>query len=157
VAIGGADRVAVDAFGRDAFAAAALDRVVERLDDWTAGREGGDQHPDRDAAAGARAPGYAAEDLVDVHELSLLRTTQDAQDARHRAAARRRDRADQQRLSMAPRAVDEQRCERQDDSGEAGRQGQHGGVSWRGRHQPTRHASFVTSAHSIRRQWPKSS
>jgi hypothetical protein len=40
VAIGGADRVAVDAFGRDALAAAALDCVVERQDDRTARCEG---------------------------------------------------------------------------------------------------------------------
>ncbi|KAA0113499.1 hypothetical protein CIW48_29510 [Methylobacterium sp. P1-11] len=40
---------------------------------------------------------------------------------------------------------------------EAGRQGQHGGVSWRGRHQPIPHARFVTSTHSTRRKWPKSS
>ncbi len=81
----------------------------------------------------------------------------DAQDARHRAAARRQDRADQQQLGMAPGAVDEQRRERQDDPGEAGRQGQHGGVSWRGRQQPIHHARFVTSAQSMRRKWPKSS
>jgi hypothetical protein len=70
---------------------------------------------------------------------------------------RRVDRADQQDLSVSLGAVDEQRCERQDDPGEAGRQGQHGGVSWRGRHQPIRHARLVTSAHLTRRKWAKSS
>ncbi len=85
------------------------------------------------------------------------RAAHDAQDACHRALPRREDRADQQDLGVSPRAVDEQRCERQDRSGEAGRQGQHGGVSWRGRHQPIRHARFVTSAHLTSRKWPKSS
>ena len=61
------------------------------------------------------------EDAVDVHKPPLLRAAQDAQDACHRALPRREDRTDQQDLGVSPRAVDQQRCERQDKAGEAGR------------------------------------
>lgn len=97
------------------------------------------------------------EDAVDVREPPLPHAAHDAQDACHGALPRREDRADQQVLGVSPRAVDEQRCERQDDPGEAGGQGERGGVSWRGRHQPIHHACFGTSAHSTSRKWPKSS
>ena len=62
---------------------------------------------------------------MDVHEPSFLRTTQDAKDVRYRTVPRRQDRADQQKLSIALRAVDEQWRERQDDPGEAGSQVRH--------------------------------
>ena len=157
VTVGGANRITVDTFGRDPLAAAALDRIVRSQDHGAALRERVDEETEQNAAAGARAPRRPVEDAVDVHESPLLRAAQDAQDACHRALPRREDRADQQVLGVSRRAVDEQRCERQDDPGEAGRQGQHGGVSWRGRRQPIRHARFVTSTHSTRRKWPKSS
>jgi hypothetical protein len=48
---------------------------------------------------------------VDVHELALPRAAHDAQDACHGALPRCEDRADQQDLSVSPRAVDEQRRE----------------------------------------------
>ncbi len=157
VAVGGANRITVDTLGRDPLAAAALDRVVQSQDHGAALRERVDEEAEQDAAADARAPRSAVEDAVDVHKPPLLRAAHDAQDACHRVLPWREDRADQQVLGVSPRAVDEQRCERQDDPGEAGGQRQHGGVSWRGRHQPIRHARFVTSAHSMRRKWPKSS
>lgn len=145
VAVGGANRITVDALGRDPLAATALDRIVQSQDHGATLRKRIDEEPEQDTAAGARAPRRPAEDAVDVYEPPLLRAADDAQDACHRALPRREDRADQQVLGVSPRAVDEQRCEGQDDLGEAGGQGEHGGVSWRGRHQPIRHARFVTS------------
>ncbi|MCJ2048459.1 hypothetical protein [Methylobacterium sp. J-070] len=50
---------------------------------------------------------------------NLRRLAGDAQHVRHGAPTRNQDRADQQKLGMAPGAMDEQRRERQVDPGEA--------------------------------------
>lgn len=94
---------------------------------------------------------------MDVDEVPVACVAGDAQHVCHGAPTRDQDRANQQKLGVAPGAMDEQRRERQDDPGEAGRQRWHGGVSCRKQRQPTRHARFVTSAHTTRRKWPKSS
>lgn len=120
MAVGGPHGVAVDAPGGDPLAAAALDRIVQSQDHGAASCERVDEEPEQVTAAGAWASRRPVEDAVGVHEPSPLCTPQDAQDARYRAAARRQDRADQQRLGMAPRAVDEQRRVRLNDRGEAG-------------------------------------
>lgn len=120
MAVGGANRITVDALGRDPLAAAALDRVVQSQDHGAVLRERVDQEPEQDAAASARAPRCPVEDAVDVHEPPLLRTAHGPQDAGHRAPTGGEDRANQQNLSVSPRAMDEQRRERQDEFGEAG-------------------------------------
>jgi hypothetical protein len=73
VAVGGANRITVDALGRDPLAAAALDRIVQSQDHGAALRERMDEEPEQDAAADARAPRSAVEDAVDVHKPPLPR------------------------------------------------------------------------------------
>ena len=68
--VAGADRVAIDALGGDALAAAALDRVVEAQQHGTARREGVDQEPSSSRAA-ARAPGGPVQHPVVVDEVPL--------------------------------------------------------------------------------------
>jgi hypothetical protein len=84
---------------------------------------------------------------MEVHEPPLVCQAHDPQGAGHRAPTGGQKRADQQDPGMPPRAMGEQRRERQDDTGEAGGQGQQGSILWWGRHQPNRHARFVTSNH----------
>ncbi len=157
VAVGRAYGIAVDALGRDALAAAALDGVIQRQHHGTVRRKGGDQQAEQDAGAGARAPDGAAEDAMVVHEAALARAAGDPQQARHRAPPRRQDGTDQQHLCMAPGALAEQRREGQDDPGEAGGQRGHGGVSWRDTPPyPSRPLRHLTPPRRPL-DWPKSS
>ena len=149
VAVTRAHRIAVDAPRLDASPPAPFDHVVEPKHHGSARHESADQKPEQDAAAGPRAPSRTIEDAVGAHEPSVVRAAHDPQDARDCPSPRRQDLADQQHLPVPPRAVDEQRRERQDEPDEAGGQRRHRGVSSRGHHQPIRHARSVSSLQSI--------
>ena len=119
--------VAVDAPGPDAPPPAPLDGVVDgHHDRGPRGTKVSTRSLEQDARAGPRTPRRAAEHAVVVHEVALPRKAHDPQHARHRAPARRQQRADQEHLGVAPGAVDEERREGQDDPGEAGGQLRHG-------------------------------
>ncbi len=60
---------------------------------------------------------------MDVDEVPVPRVARDSQHALHGAPTGNQDRADQEEPGMASGTMDEQRRERQDDPGEAGRQG----------------------------------
>jgi len=106
--VAGSHRVAVDDLGRNAFAAPALDRVINPEHNRPLGREGGNQQAEQQARGGARAPCRTARHAMVVHEPPLVCQAGDAQDARHRALARRQDRAGQQHLGVPPTALKEQ-------------------------------------------------
>jgi len=110
--VAGPHGISVNALGRDAFAAPALDRVINPEHDRPLGRECGDQQPEQDARRGPWAPGRAAEHAMVVHEPPLTRKAGDAQDARHCALAWRQDGTGQQHLGVLPTALKEQRCKR---------------------------------------------
>lgn len=95
---------------------------------------------------------------MDVDEVPVARMARDPQDVRHGALTRDQDRADQQKPGMAPGAVDEQRCERQDDPDEAGGPG----GAWRCLLQETAPAYASRPLRHISPpdrppEWPKSS
>jgi len=105
VAVAGAHRIAVDAPGSDALAAAALDRVVDAEQHRPGRGEGVQQQAEQDARCRTAAPGSTVEHAVEVDEASLPAQPRDAQQARHGALAGRQDRADQQHLGVAPRSL----------------------------------------------------
>ena len=130
--VAGADRVAINAFGGDALAAATLDRVVEPEHHGAVRRERLDQQPQQQPGGEPRAPGRSAQHPVVVHKVPLTHQTADPQQAGHGARPRSENGANQQHLGRAPAPMVKQRCEAQDDRGEAGGQDGHRGVSWRG-------------------------
>jgi hypothetical protein len=132
MAVAGAHGVAVDALGRDALAAAALDRVVEAQYNHPCRHEYADQQSQEQTRCSPGAPDSTVEHAVIVDEAALPAQPRDAQQARHGALAGCQDGAHQQHFSMPPRSLlHEHRREGQDDRGEAGRQAGHGDVSWR--------------------------
>jgi hypothetical protein len=66
-----ADRIAVDALGRDALAAPALDRVVDAKNYRPARHEGVEQQAQQQAGGDPPAPSRAAEDAMVVDEPAL--------------------------------------------------------------------------------------
>src|SRR5215213_5886509 len=120
VAVAGADRVAVDPFGTYAFAAPALDRVVDAEDHWPLRYEGVQQQPEQHTRCGTPAPGGTVEDAMKVHEPPLLAEPGDPENAGHRAPARRQDGSDQKHLGMPPTPLEEERRKAENDRGEAG-------------------------------------
>jgi hypothetical protein len=108
VSIGRAHRIAVDALGRDAFAAPALDRIVNAQDHRTAGHEGLEQQTQQPVGAIPFAPAGPAEHAMVVHEMALPAEAGDPQDARDRALARCQDRAEEQHLGVPPTALEEE-------------------------------------------------
>jgi len=92
-----------------------------------------------------------------VDEPSLAREAHDAQKAGHGALARRQDGAGQQHFSVPPTPLKEQRRERWDSRGKAGRQAGHGDVSWRGRDILTHRSLRRPLHHQANWKWPKSS
>ena len=68
------------------------------------------------------APHSPAEHPMIVHEVPLAAEPRDAQQAGHGPLTRCQERADEQNLSVLPGALDEERCKRDNDPGEAGRQ-----------------------------------
>jgi hypothetical protein len=157
VGIRRAHGIAVDALGRDALAAAALDGVVGSKHDGTVRRKGCDEQPEEDLGSGARAPCSAAEHAVVVDEAALARAAGDPQQARHGAPARSQDRADEEHAGVPPGAVDEQRRERQDDRGEAGGQVRHGASLARDAASLPSRPLRGTQNGLSRTHWPKSS
>src|SRR4051794_2007082 len=153
VAVAGADRVAVDPLGLDVFAAPALDGVVEAKDDRPLWHEGVQQQPEQHTRCGTPAPGGAGEDAMIVHEPPLPTEPDHAENAGHRALARRQNGSDQQHLGMAPTPLEEQRRKAEDHSGEAGWQSEHGGGPVAGTPQPNRTPAPLLQA----RKWPNSS
>ena len=111
VAVAGADRVAVDAFGGDAPAAPALDGVVEAEDQRAARREGVQQQAQQHAPGCPSAPGGAVQHAMVVGEPPLAAEPGDPEDAGHGALARRQNGPDQQHLRMPPTALAEERRE----------------------------------------------
>ena len=98
----GADRVTVDALGGDAFAAAALDRVVDPEHDRAARGKGGDQQAEQQAGPRTRVPDGTVEDAMVVGEPPFPAEAGDPQQAGDGALAGGEDGADQQQLGMAP-------------------------------------------------------
>jgi hypothetical protein len=160
MALRGPDRVAVDALGADAFAASALDRVVDAQHDRTGRRKGSNKEAQRQTGGRASLPRDPVEDAMVVGEPSLPAEPRDPQEAGHRAFTGGENGADQQQLGMAPGPrLQEHRRESQDDGGEAGWQ-VHGDVSWRGRASLSPVRSAASPAPPAARappEWPKSS
>ena len=130
--VAGTDRVARDAFGGNALTTATLDRVVEAEHHGTVRRERLDQQPQQQPGGQKRAPGRSAQHPVVVHKVPLMHQPADPQQAGHCARPRSKNGANQQHLGMTPAPTVKQRCEVQEDRGEAGWQDGHRGVSWRG-------------------------
>jgi hypothetical protein len=103
--VAGAHGVAVDALGRDALAAAALDRVVQAQHHRPGRGEGVQQQAEQDVRRRPAAPDRAVEHAVIVDEATLPAQPHDPQQARHRAPAGRQDGADQQFLGVPPRPL----------------------------------------------------
>ena len=116
----------------NALATTTLDRVVEAEQHGTVRRERLDQQLQQQPRGQKRAPGRSVQHPVVVHEVPLTHQPADPQQAGHCARPRSENGANQQHLGMAPAPMVKQRCEVQDDRGEAGWQDRHGGVSWRG-------------------------
>jgi hypothetical protein len=108
VALRRADRVAVDALGRDALAAPALDGVVQADHNRPFGREGVEQQPEQHPRRRPPAPGGAVQHPVVVGEAPLAAEPADPQHARHRARPGRQHGAQQQRLGVAPTPLPEE-------------------------------------------------
>src|SRR3954447_9959131 len=142
MSIGRAHRIAVDAPGLDALAAAALNRVIQAKDHRTGWNEGVNQQAQQQPGRLASTPASPAEHAMIVDKVAFAAEAGDAQEAGHGALARRQNSPDEQHLGMAPGAVAKQRRKGYNDRGEAGGQVQHGGVSWRKLRQPT--ASFAS-------------
>ena len=102
VAVAGADRVAVDPFGTNAFAAPALDGVVEAEDHRPLRRESVQQQAQQRAPGRPSAPGGAVQHAMVVGEPPLAAEPGDPEDAGHGASAGRQDRPDQQHLGVPP-------------------------------------------------------
>jgi len=82
----------------------------------------------------AKAAGFTGRDAELARLLDALDPAApgDPQQAGDRALPGRQDRPDQQHLGMSPAPLAEERREAQEHRGKAGRQAQHGDVSWRG-------------------------
>src|SRR4051794_34968386 len=111
---------------------ATLDCVVEAEHHGTVQRESLDQQPQQQPGGQPWAPRRSVQHPVVVHEVPLTPQPADPQQAGYRARPRSENGANQQHLGMAPAPMVKQRCEVQDDRGEAGWQDWQGGVSWRG-------------------------
>src|SRR5207342_1261514 len=98
VVLRGADWVTVNALGGDAFAAAALDRVVDPEHDRAPRGKGGDQQAEQQAGCGTRVPDGTVEDAMVVGEPPLAAEAGDPQQAGHGALAGGKNGADQQQL-----------------------------------------------------------
>jgi hypothetical protein len=109
MAVAGSDRITVDALGRNALAAAALDRVVQAQHHRPGRSEDADQQAQQQAGGVAGGPGGAVEHPVVVGETPLPREPDDTQQARHRALAGGQDGAEQQHFGVAPSPVAEER------------------------------------------------
>jgi hypothetical protein len=105
MAVAGAHGVAVDALGRDALAAAALERVVEAQDDHSCRHERGDQQSQQQTRCSPGTPDSAVEHAVIVDEAAPPAQPRDAQQACHSALAGCQDGANQQHFSMSPRSL----------------------------------------------------
>ena len=78
MSIGGAHRIAINALGFDALAAAALDGVIQAEDDRTGWGEGVDQQAQQQPGRLASAPASPAEHAMVVDEVALAAEASDA-------------------------------------------------------------------------------
>jgi hypothetical protein len=108
--------------GSNAPVPALLNPVVDGQDNDVVWNAGFDVIPKQDMGFGTMRPCRAAGHRVHVHEVAIPCPALDSQHARRRAPTRTEDRANHEGLSVPPRPADEQRRERQDDTGEAGGQ-----------------------------------
>ena len=102
VALRGANRVAVDALGVDALAAAALDRVINPQHHGAVRRKGSKQEAQQQAGRCVGSPGGPVEHAMVGGEPALPAAPRDPQEAGHRALAGDEDGADQQQLRVPP-------------------------------------------------------
>jgi hypothetical protein len=105
VAPRGTDRIAIDALGADALAAAALDRVVDPQHHGTGRGKGSNQQAQQQTGGRAGVPRDPVENAMVVGEPPLPAEASDPQEAGHRALAGRENGADQQQLGTAPRSL----------------------------------------------------
>ena len=98
----GTNRVAINAFGADALAAATLNRVVDPQHDRAARGKGGDQQAEQQAGRHVGVPYGAVENAVVGGEPPLLAETCDPQQAGHGALTGGENGADQQQHGMLP-------------------------------------------------------
>ena len=83
----GPNRIAVDALGRNALAAPALNRIVDAQHNRPGRRKGSNQQAKHKARNRPRTPGGTVQHTMVVDEASLMRKARDAQDAGHGARA----------------------------------------------------------------------
>lgn len=142
-----AHRIAAGAAGVDALTPAPLARVVQVDDHRAARREGPHQMCEQDAGCAPGGPRCRAQHALIMGEAPCTRVHGAPHHAGHRAPARGQNGADQQRLSVQPGALAEERREDGGQRGEAGGQVPRGGVSWRDRRQPRPPARLVDPHH----------
>ena len=103
VALGGADRIAIDATGLDLGPPAPLDGVVKPDHDRGAGRhQSVDQQQQQMVRRGPRQPHCAVEDAVESAEVGSAVPAQDAQRGCDGTPAGGQDRASEQQRNMRP-------------------------------------------------------
>jgi hypothetical protein len=104
-----AHRIAVNAFGWDALAPAALDRIINTQHKGTSRHESLDQQPQQKTARFPPLPASAAQHAMIVDETVLPAPSYDAQATRDSPLARSQQRTTQKHLGMPPDTTGKQR------------------------------------------------